>query len=373
MRIFLTLLSLVALTATSVFVALRLLPPRIDNAGAISSLPPSDFGIGTLGRIEPKSKVLHINAPSVLEPALIEHLFVDVGDHVATGQLLARLDSHRREAADVASSRAALNLAEMNLAKVLAGAKAGDIVAQQALVDQTQSRLSLVQKKLDRAEKLAKNKALSADDLDMARTELETEERALRQHEATLTALKEIRTVDVDYAQAQIEHAEAALERAEADVAVTTINSPIDGVVLKINTRIGERVGSDGLLELGDTSEMDVVAEVHETDIIRVQLGQPAEIKLRNWGETLHGHVIEIGRLVGRMDVLSNDPVDDTDARVIEVRIRLDKSSGELVAGMSYARVEVVIWPSESESEPTPATDENAPPATQHSTMLHKE
>lgn len=365
MRIFFTLLSLIALTATSMFVALRLLPARVDAAAAISSTPPADFGIGALGRIEPKSKVLHISAPSVLEPALIEHLLVGVGDHVAAGQFLARLDLHRRELADVASARAALNLAEMNLAKVLAGAKAGDLVAQQALVDQTQSRLSLAQKKLERAEKLAQNKAMSADDLDMARTELETEQRTLRQHEATLTALKEVRSVDVDYAQAQIQQAKAALERAEADVAVTTIHSPIDGVVLKINTRIGERVGPDGLLELGDTSEMDVVAEVHETDIIRVRLGQLAEVKLRNWDEVLQGRVIEIGRLVGRMDVFSNDPVEDTDARVVEVRIRLDRSSSELVASMSYARVEVIILPSDCESEPTPAT--------QRSTMLEKE
>ncbi len=371
MRILLALFTLAALTASSLIVAIKRLPPRVDAAAAISSTPPSDFGIGALGRIEPKSKVLHINAPSVLEPALIEQLLVDVGDPVETGQPLALLDSHRREVADVASALAALNLAKMNLARVLAGAKAGDIVAQQALVDQTQARLSLAQKKLERAEKLAQNKAVSADDLDMARTELETEERALRQHEATLTALKEIRTVDVDYAQAQIEQSEAALERAEADVAVTTINSPIDGVVLKINTRIGERVGSDGLLELGDTSEMDVVAEVHETDIIRVELGQLAKVKFRNLDETLHGHVIEVGHLVGRMDVLSNDPVDDTDARVVEVRIRLDKPSSTIVARMSYARVEVVILP--AESEPTPATGTIAPPATQRATMLEQE
>lgn len=354
MRILLTISTLFLLTAASLLAAWKLFPSHAQATSSASSTPPADFGIGALGRLEPKSKVLHINAPSVLEPAMIEELLVDVGDHVEARQLLARLDSHRREVADEASARATLNLAEMNLAKVLAGAKTGDIVAQQALVEQTQSRLALAKKKLDRAEKLAVSKAMSADELDMARTELETEERALRQHEATLMALKEIRSVDVDYARAQIEQAKAALQRAEADVAVTTINSPIDGVVLKINTRIGERVGSDGLLELGDTSEMDVVAEVHETDIIRVRLGQLAEIKLRNWGETLHGQVIEVGRLVGRMDVLSNDPVDDTDARVVEVRIRLDKQSSELVAGMSYARVEVLIRPdSAAPSQPS--------------------
>ena len=360
MRILLAIFTLLLLTAASYFAAWKLLPSRADVASAASSIPPKNFGIGALGRLEPKSRVLHINAPSVLEPAMIEQLFVDVGDHVSAGQLLARLDSHQREVADEASARATLNLAETKLARVLAGAKTGDIVAKQALVEQTQSRLELAKKKLDRAQKLAASKAMSADDLDMARTEMITEERALRQHEATLTALKEIRSVDVDYAQAEIEQARAALQRAEADVAVTKINSPIDGVVLKINTRIGERVRSDGLLELGDTSEMDVVAEVHETDIIRVELGQLAEINLRNWGETLQGQVIGKGRLVGRMDVLSNDPVDDTDARVVEVRIRLDKSSSELVAGMSYARVEVMIL-------------HDSVATSHHATMLEKE
>lgn len=334
---------LLVVTATTIVAGWKRLPSSGSSPPAITEIPPVDFGIGALGRIEPKSEVLHINAPSVMEPPVVAELLVTVGDHVAAGQVLARLDSHRREEADVGSARAALNLAEKNLARVLAGAKTGDIVAQEALVERTRSRLKLAQKNLDRAEKLTTSRALSAEDLDVAWTELETVERELRQHDATLLALREIRPVDVDYAQAQIERAKADLERAEADLEVALIRSPMAGVVLEINTRVGERVGNDGLLALGDTSEMDVVAEIHETDVIRVRQGQQAEIKLRNWGETLHGRVIEIGRLVGRMDVLSNDPVDDTDARVVEVRIRLDGKSGELVAGMSYARVEVTL------------------------------
>ncbi len=364
MRFFLTGAAVFLLTAGSLAAAWKLFPAPVGAAEATST-PPSDFGIGALGRIEPCSEVLHINAPSVLEPALIQELLVKVGDPVNAGQLLARLDSHRRELADVASSRAALKLTEKNLAKVLAGARAGDIAAQEALIERTQSTLSLAQRKFERSEKLALGKAISTDDFDVARSELETAQRELRQHEATLLALKEIRTVDIDYAQAEIEQATAALERAEADLEITMIRSPIDGIVLEVNTRVGERIGPDGLLELGDTSEMDVVAEVHETDVIRVRPGQHADVNLRNWGETLHGHVIEIGRLVGRMDVLSNDPVDDTDARVVEVRIRLDNASGELVAGMSYARVEVMIQPSAS----TPASSE-APPGTSHSTTM---
>ena len=352
MRTLLTVLVLLLMVAGSVFAARTLFRKQIAVTESNSSAPPPEFGIGALGRIEPMSEVLHINAPSVMETPLISELLVKVGDTVTSGQFLARLDSHRRELADVVSAGAALRLAESNLERVLAGAKAGEIVAQESLVARAKSRLELAQKRLNRAEKLASNHALSAEDLDVARTEMEIEQRELHQHDATLEALREIRPVDVAYANAQIDQAQADLERAEADLDVTMIKSPIDGVVLEINTRVGERIGEDGLLELGDTSEMDVVAEVHETDIMRVRLGQSADARLRNWNETLHGHVIEIGRLVGRMDVLSNDPVDDTDARVVEVRIRLDKPSGKLVAGMSYARVEVTIQP----TIPSPAS-----------------
>jgi HlyD family secretion protein len=345
MRTLAAILFLLLLAAGSVFAARNYFPAESRMGESKSSAPPPEFGIGALGRIEPMSEVLHINAPSMMEQPLISELLVKVGDEVIAGQLLARLDSHRRELADVGSAHAALNLAETNLERVLAGAKAGEIVAQESLVERAKSRLELAQKKLNRAEKLASNQALSAEDLDVARTEFEIEQRELHQHEATLEAIREIRPVDINYAKAQIDQAKADLERAEADLDVTTIKSPIDGVVLEINTRVGERVGNDGLLELGDTSEMDVVAEVHETDIIRVRLGQSTDVRLRNWNETLHGHVIEIGRLVGRMDVLSNDPVDDTDARVVEVRIRLDQPSGNSVAGMSYARVEATIHP----------------------------
>ncbi|MEI7700429.1 MAG: efflux RND transporter periplasmic adaptor subunit [Planctomycetia bacterium] len=304
----------------------------------------SPTGIGALGRIEPQSEVLKINAPSTLEPAVIEKLLVEVGDQVNAGQTLAILDSHRRELADVETAKASLLLTEKALTRVLAGAKAGDIAAQEAMVERTQERLSLAEKQLERAERLLKNNAVTQDDLDIRRADVETERRELQHHQSSLTALREVRQVDIDVAEADIRKAKAALQRAEADLEVTEIRSPITGMVLRVHCRKGERIDSDhGLLDLGDTSGMDVVAEVHESDILKVHLNQPAHVIFRNLNHTLSGHVIEIGRIIGRKDVLSNDPVDDTDARVVEVRIRMDEESGRLVSGLSWAKVEVRI------------------------------
>jgi HlyD family secretion protein len=281
-----------------------------------------------------------------MEPPVVEKLLVDVGDRVSAGQVLAQLDNNRRELADLEHAKAAVVLAEKALAQVKAGAKAGDIEAQEALIARTKQNFALAEKQLARFRSLNRgnNAAVSEDDVDIRANEVEVIRNELRQQEASLVALREVRTVDVEEAEASLELYRAALQRAEAEVETSLIRSPIDAEILRINGREGERIdGATGLLDLGDTRQMDVIAEVHESDILKVRLGQPAEIYLRNLDVTLEGRVIEIGRLIGRKDVLSTDPVDDTDARVVEVTIRLKDEHGEMVSGMSYAKVEVTI------------------------------
>jgi HlyD family secretion protein len=114
-------------------------------------------------------------------------------------------------------------------------------------------------------------------------------------------------------------------------------------------------------MDLGDTRQMDVVAEVHESDILKVDVGQPATVSLRNLNEKLQGRVIEVGRVIGRKDVLSSDPVDDTDARVVEVRIRLDEEDGRRVSGLTWAKVEVTIDTSKPQSLSTDMSDASRP------------
>ena len=115
------------------------------------------------------------------------------------------------------------------------------------------------------------------------------------------------------------------------------------GRVLKIYARAGERVGESGLAEIGDTTAMHAVAEVYERDAPRVKVGQRARVKVRSLPGDLSGEVAHIGWRVGRRVVLDNDPVKDTDARVVEVRVKLDSACSSRVAGLSYARVEVHI------------------------------
>ena len=94
---------------------------------------------------------------------------------------------------------------------------------------------------------------------------------------------------------------------------------------------------------MGDVDHMHAVAEVFEADVALVSIGMTVDVLLDGSGEQLSGTVVDVGHLVARKIVLTNDPVSDTDARVVEVRVALDAASIAKVARLSNARVEVFI------------------------------
>ena len=128
---------------------------------------------------------------------------------------------------------------------------------------------------------------------------------------------------------------------AQERLALARVTAPIAGQVLLVHARAGERIGTSGLLELGQTQHMYVVAEVYETDIGLVKEGQAATISSPALSEALNGNVERIGSIIGKNDILDLDPVARTDSRVVEVFIRLDDS--EAVASLTYLQVDVEI------------------------------
>jgi HlyD family secretion protein len=137
--------------------------------------------------------------------------------------------------------------------------------------------------------------------------------------------------------------AAARLRGAEAELELSTVRSPITGQVLAVHARRGERVGIDGIAEIGDTAKMYAVAEVYETDIGRVHPGQQARVRSAALDRELPGVVERVGLEIGKQDTLSTDPVAAVDARVVEVRVRLLEP--QAAAALTNARVDVVIEP----------------------------
>jgi HlyD family secretion protein len=168
----------------------------------------------------------------------------------------------------------------------------------------------------------------------------------IREAEANLDRISEVRFEDVQAAQASVERAIAGAKKAEAELELAFVKSPIEGRVLEINARVGERIAttsSEGIVELGRTDQMYVVAEIYETDIGRVRVGQAAIITSGAFTGELAGTVERVGMQIGKKDVLNTDPAADTDARVVEVKIRLDNESSQKVKDLTNLQVDVRI------------------------------
>ncbi len=146
-----------------------------------------------------------------------------------------------------------------------------------------------------------------------------------------------------DNAKMDLDIAIADLAAAKANLELSVVRSPLRAQVLEIHAYPGERVGPEGVMELGRTDRMYVVAEVYETDIANVKVGQVAKIRTTAIDEELLGKVERISLKVGRLDVIGADPIAKTDARVVEVFILLADS--EAVSGYTNMQVKVEIQP----------------------------
>ena len=107
------------------------------------------------------------------------------------------------------------------------------------------------------------------------------------------------------------------------DLYDSKLRSPIDGFILGINTRVGERPLNKGILDIGSSQKMEALIEVYESDIDRVFISQNVELSSENGGfqNNLKGKVIRISPQVKQREVLSTDPTGDADSRIIEVLV----------------------------------------------------
>jgi HlyD family secretion protein len=144
-----------------------------------------------------------------------------------------------------------------------------------------------------------------------------------------------------DAVQLRADVAAVELQAARAWLDADRVRAPVAGQILKVHARAGERVGPDGIVEMGRTDQMYALTEVYETDIVRVRVGQRATVRSRALPHPLGGTVERIGLTVGQLAILGSDPAADTDARVVEVHVRLDEVPPSVA--LTNLQVEVVI------------------------------
>lgn len=176
----------------------------------------------------------------------------------------------------------------------------------------------------------------------LATQQVNTLTKEIAEADAKLREIAEIRSVDVIQAQSQIDKAMAVVKQIEADLDLTNIKSPTDGKIIEIIAREGENIDNvTGVVEIANTSQMVAIAEVYESDVSKIKLGQETTIKSDNnsFEETLKGQVIEISSKIGKKDVLETDPAASVDARVVEVKIAINPENNDIVNKLIYSQI----------------------------------
>jgi HlyD family secretion protein len=288
--------------------------------------------------------VIHIAAPNFEgRPSIVKEVKVQEGDAVEAGQLLAVLDGQTVLQATLHQSEARVAVARSHVAQIEAGTKIADLAAQKMEVARWQSEYETAQAEYQRYETLRRTGDVSASEIDEKRLAVDRAKKTWQEAEERTKSLAEVRREDVAVAQAEVSAAEADARRVRAQLDSTLVRSPIRGRVLKIHARPGEEVQQQGLLELGKTDRMYVMAEVYETDVRKIHVGEQVSITGEILPGPLRGTVAQIGTKISRSEMLPTNPATFADTRVVEVKVRLEGSEG--AAGLIHGRVNVVIGP----------------------------
>ena len=277
------------------------------------------------GKIEPLTEVEVKSKAS----GIVEKLFVDAGDRVKSGQVLAELDKEQLQAA-VGESRANLEAAE-------AAKQAAEASYQKNIVDAEGPDIPFLKSDMQRAQDSYKQGLIALN----AMQDAEKNYQLALNRQMSAQRNVQVSRADVAEAEAQIAQARAALDNANENLQYATITSPIDGEVLSRDVEVGDAVssilvlGSQATLvmTLGDTSEVYVKGQVDESDIGKVYLGQAARISVESFKDkAFQGRVTKIAPL----------GVDKDNVTTFEVRVSIVNATGELRANMS-ANAEIIF------------------------------
>lgn len=350
--------------------------------GPVAVVKAVPVAVMALGRIEPKGALTKLSVANA-QDSRVNQLFVAEGDRVQAGQVIALLQGREKRQAARQQAQQSVQIARAKLAKAQAGeVKVASVAAQraqiarliaqlttaraekQAAIAQVQAKLRYATINYQRDQMLYTAGAISRSALDQKQTEVETAQAQLaivtaqlenvtatlqqqiQQERAVLASLLEVRPVDVQVTQAELDYALTQVAQAETEMADLYVRSLTAGQILKINTQVGEQINpSQGIVEIGQTDQMYAITEVYETDVRKIKVGQPATIVSENGGfiGKVQGKVEQIGWQIKKKNILDADPAAAKDARVVEVKVRIQPKDTAKVARLTNLQVRVRI------------------------------
>ncbi|HEY0711317.1 MAG TPA: efflux RND transporter periplasmic adaptor subunit [Polyangia bacterium] len=278
------------------------------------------------GRVEAESDVIDLGFEQSGRIASVE---VAEGDRVKKGQVVVRLDD-RLAIARVARAEAARDAARARRDAAFRGSRVAEIRAAEADVDVARARARNDAGERQRGDLLAGSRAIPSAEVERLRAGADAAAASLAAAEARLALVREGTRGEMKRAAlAEVAAAEAELEEARVLLAQTTLKAPIDGVVLRVHSKLGEQVSvmpPTVVMTVADLDKLQVRAEVDEEDIGRLQVNQAGYVRADAYGaRRFPGRIVRIMRDVGRKSMPSDDPRARVDTRILEVIFTFDE------------------------------------------------
>jgi HlyD family secretion protein len=308
-----------------VMAALR--PNRTIDPSKLASVERGDLArvVVATGKIQPLSKAEIKSKAS----GIVKKIYVDYGDRVKQGQILAELDKIQLEAI-MRESQANMQAAE-------AARDSAKATLERNKVDAEGPDVPFLKLGMERAEHEYREGVIAKSVVEDAQKNYQLGLNKQMSAQTNLTVSK----ADIAKAEAQVAQAKAALENAQEDLRNSTIVSPIDGLVLSRDVNVGDAVSSililgsqaTPIMSLGDVSEVYVQGKVDEADIGKVYLNQPARIVVESFKDK---------KFVGKVTKISPLGKEKDNVTTFEVRVSISNPTGELKANMS-ANAEILL------------------------------
>jgi len=298
---------------------------------------PYDNSIAASGVVEARTENIALGAAL---SGLVLEVYVPsdrVGTHVKAGQPLFRVDD-RHLIAQLKVAEAQRVSAEARLAKLEKQPRPEELPPSLAKVKAAAANVARLQDPYERAHRLLGTSAVAQEEYVARQQAYETAVQEHRQAQAEYELLKAgAWKPDVDIAKAAISEARAQVEQVKTEIARATVVAPVDGVVLQVNVRAGERVSdrdTKALVVLGDINTYHVRVDIDERDIARFRRGAPARAYPR--GETAHEMTMRFMRVepfVVPKKALTGENTERVDTRVLQVLYAIERSEHPVYVG----------------------------------------
>lgn len=338
---------MIALCRPALIITSLVCGPLLQIPSALAQNPAQVVAspVGALAWIEPKSRIITIGSPSIVEGARVGELLVKEGDAAQKGQILGTFSTYAKNKSSLDVAKAQVTLAETTLARVKAGNVDSDILSQRENIRSLIAQEEAGIKEFSRIEKLYNDKLVTKSNYDSVMARRDSLSAQRKAAEATLKSLSVVRPDDIAIAKNQLEIARSELAVAQANVELAQIRAPIDGTILTIYARDSESVGDAGVMDIANLDTMDAVAEIDENDILKIVKGQKSEISVTGLNKIFSGTVRDIGGQIKKNAILDSSSTQMLDTRIVEVRIELDKTDNDILRRLVNRKARARIFP----------------------------